>query len=573
VTLANTAVGVPIALSPDGNTLAFTGKTDSVAEGRQLFVRRLDQLQATALPGTEGAHGPFFSPDGRWLAFFTSDKLKKVPVTGGAVVPICDAANARGGTWNDDGTIFFSPGTGNGGLMRVAAVGGTVSALGTLTPGILTQRWPHALPGKTGILYTENRDITDFDTANLVVAPAAGGVSKIVVHGGSQGQYLPSGHLIYLHQGKLFAVRFDLARLEALGQPVPVLDGVMADSATGSATFTIASNGTMAYLPGAVRSQQKPMNWMTRDGKTSTLRATASDWENPNFSPDGQKLAMDISDGKQRDLFVYEWAIDRLTPLTFDPSNESAPVWSPDGKRITFASDRASPGIDNLYSIRADGTGGLERLTDSPATQRPGSWDPHGKFLVFEEAEQTGSSKVKILPMNGDPATGLKPGTPTTFVDLGAGLRRATTPEFSPDGRWIGYRGEDGVYVRPFPGPGGQWRISTTDLSGTGGGVFPRWSATGSQLLFLTGSQVYVTTYTVAGDEFRAGSRELWSPTAYQLFGLKGAPYAVHPDGKRLAILASGQQREEATDDVVFMLNFFDELRRMVSESLVQLRR
>ena len=160
---------------------------------------------------------------------------------------------------------------------------------------------------------------------------------------------------------------------------------------------------------------------------------------------------------------------------------------------------------------------------------------------------------MKILPMNGDPATGLKPGAPTTFVDFGTAFRRGTTPEFSPDGRWIAYRGEDGIYVRPFPGPGGQWKISPD--------IFPRWSMTGSQLFYATGNRIFVVPYSVAGDVFRAGSRESWSTTPYQLLSFKESPYAVHPDGKRLAISAE-QNTPESSDEFVFILNFLDELRR-----------
>ena len=535
----------------------------------QLFVRRLDQLQAVALPGTEGASNPFFSPDGQWLAFFAADKLKKAPVAGGAVVTLCDTRNPRGGTWADDDTIVFSPEVGSAGLMRIAAAGGTPSGLGTLAPGMLTQRWPHALPGARSVLYTEHKDITDFDAANLVVAPIGGGAPKIVVRGGSHGRYLPSGHLVYLHKGRLVAVRFDLARLEAVGQPVPVLDGVAADSNVGVAQWAVSSTGTLVFVPGTAAGQANPIDWMTRDGKTSLLRVTASDWENPVFSPDGQRLAMDISDGKQRDIFLYEWAGDRLTQLTFDPSNERAPAWSPDGKGITFSSDRASPGIGNLYSMKADGTGGLERLTDSPADQRPGSWHPSGKFLVFEQTDRAGSSSVMILPTAGDPSTGLKPGGPTPFVDLGTTARGGLTPSFSPDGRWIAYRGEDGAYVRPFPGPGGQWKVRIDDaIAGAGNpwtsGRFPRWSAAGNELVLLTGSRVVAAPYAVVGDEFRAGTAEPWSPTEYQLFGLRIIPYAVHPDGERLAILARRDRANTATDEIVFIFNFFDELRRLV---------
>jgi TolB protein len=363
-------------------------------------------------------------------------------------------------------------------------------------------------------------------------------------------------------------VRFDLGRRETIGEPVPVLDGFAGDTNSGAALFAVSSTGTLAYIPGALRGQRAPIEWMTHDGQTSVLRAAASDWENPQFSPDGQKLALDISDGRQRDIFVYEWTGDRLTQLTFDPSNERAPVWSPDGKRISFASDRASAGIGNLYSIKADGTGGLERLTDSAADQRPGSWDPSGRFLAFEETSRTGSARVMILPMTGDATTGWEPGTPTVFVDLGTTARqRLLTPSFSPDGRWIAYTGSDGVYVRPFPGPGGQWKVAAVSLaSGAGGLRSPQWSEAAHALLLVTGSQVLAAPYTAVGDEFRAGTAVLWSPTSYQLFGLKSVPYAVHPDGKRLAILPRRPEENPLTHDAVFVFNFFDELRRVAAK-------
>ncbi len=556
--------GTPVAISPDGTVLAFVASRDP-ANGvpKQLFVRRLDQLEATPLAGTDDANHPFFSPDGRSLGFLAHSKLKRVPASGGAVVTLCDAVNPRGATWMDDDTIVFAPVVGSTGLMRIPAAGGSPSSFVERRPGMLTVRWPQALPDGRGVLYTEHTDITDFDSANLVVAPS-GGEPKTVVRGGYGGRYLTSGHLLYVHQGKIMAVRFDLARLEVLGQAVPVIEGAVADTNTGSVQFGVSSTGTLVYVAGAVESQESPIDWMTRDGTVAPLRVTPSIWMNPQFSPDGQKLAMDISDGRQRDLFIYEWAGDRLTQLTFDPSNERAPVWSPDGTRITFASDRARSGIGNLYSIRADGTGDLQRLTDSPLDQRPGSWDPTGRRLVFEEGDLTRSASVMILPMTGDAAAGLKTGRPTVFTEVPfantfASRWMCLSPTYSPDGRWILYRGQGGVYVRSATGAG-MWKVAsgTGDLSG--GGLFPRWSPNGRELLVLTGMRVLVVPYTVSGNEFRAGAPGLWSPTAYQLFGLKDAPYAMHPDGKRLAILAQRAPAVRTSDDVVFVFNFFDEL-------------
>ena len=222
-----TILGASAILSPDGTTLAFVAQQAGEA---RLFIRKLDQLQAAALAGTDGAASPFFSPDGQWLAFFAGGKLKKISVTGGAAVNLCDAPFGRGGTWADDDTILFTPSNApNVTLMRVSAAGGTPAALGTLSQGAVTQRWPQALPGAKAVLYTEHSSTNNWDGATLVVAPLSGGTPKIVVRGGHYGRYVPSGHLIYVQEGRLFAVRFDRDRLETIGQAVPALEGVAAN--------------------------------------------------------------------------------------------------------------------------------------------------------------------------------------------------------------------------------------------------------------------------------------------------------------------------------------------------------
>jgi len=328
-----TTLGASAILSPDGTTLAFvaqqTGQT-------RLFVRKLDQLQAAPLSGTEGAASPFFSPDGQWIAFFAGGKLKKVSTTGGAAVNLCDAEQGRSGTWTDDDTIIFSPtGQADAKLLRVPAAGGTPAIFGTFNAGATTQRWPRAIPGGKGLLYTEHSSRGSFDGANLVVAPLPSGTPRVVVRGGYYGRYVPSGHLIYMKQGTLFAVRFDLDRLEAIGQAVPALDGIATNQLiVGSAQLALSSDGTLVYVPGTAATTANPVEWLTRDGKTSVLRAAKADWANPRFSPDGQKLALDISDGKQSDIWVYETSRDTLTQLTFDSGEDRYPS----GRRTADAS-------------------------------------------------------------------------------------------------------------------------------------------------------------------------------------------------------------------------------------------
>jgi serine/threonine-protein kinase len=555
--------GKALALSPDGTLLAFTARSRERDAVTRVFVRRLEQLDAAPLAGTEGAYNVFFSPDGRFIGFFAGTSLKKIAVDGGAVMTLCEAPNGRGASWGDDGGIVFSQSVGAYGLKRVPSGGGVVEAVGELPAGRLTQRWPEVLPGGRGVIYTEHDDITDFDSASVLVKPSNGG-AKVLVKGGYDGRFLPSGHLVWVQNGKLLGAPFDLERLATTGPPALVLDGFVADTNTGAAQLDVSRSGALAYVPGAVSSQARRIDWLAKDGTVSTLRKTPSAWANPRFSPDGRRLAFDVSDGRQRDLFVYDWSADRLLQLTFEPSDERAPVWSPDGARITFASDRGAPGVANLYSIKADGTGDLVRLTESKADQRPGGWDPSGKVLVYAETPDLRTVSIVTLEPPGAPQTiarvNVNPPVQTSWW-----TRRVVTasPEFSPDGRWIAYRGEGGIFIRAAHGPG-QWKVPTEGTDATGGsGLFPRWSRTSQELVVATGNLILAAPYSVSGDEFRVRAASPWSPGHYQLFGLRDAPYDLHPDGTRVAVVAQQDSVDAATDHVVLVLNFLDELKRL----------
>ena len=561
-------------LSPDGTTLVFCAQ---LANQTQLFIRKLDQLKAAPLAGTGGAVYPFFSPDGKWVAFFAGGQLKKVAVTGGAPVKVADSEIGRGGTWADDDTIVFSPGTAlNTVLHRVPAAGGKPVVFGTLNAGAVTQRWPQALPGAKAVLYTEHSAVVGFDGANIVAAPisadplAKAGPSKVVVPRAYYGRYVPSGlgspkrdereggHLLYIQQGTLFAVPFDPVRLETTGQAVPAIEGLMSSTSSGGAQVDVSREGTVAYLEGPVtNSIANPIDWITRDGKTSVLRKEVSDWQDPRFSPDGQKIALAMFDGKQRNIWVYDWARDNLTQLTFEAGTDVVPVWTPDSKRIVFASDRAKPGgSKNLYVVNTDGTGEVTRLTDSPDDERPASWHPSGKFLAFS-ANRAGNRDLMMLPMETDAAKGWTVGKPTVFLGTPA---QEVAPMFSPDGRFIAYFSTEGggtsfdVYVRPFQGPGSKWRVSTE------GGAWPRWSAKTNELLFQSQStQLWFAPFRMVGDAFLPDKPQLWSATNFRTMGA-ASPYDLHPDGKRVAA-AADQAQNMVQNHVVLMSNFFEYLR------------
>jgi serine/threonine-protein kinase len=552
-----TEFGTAAVLSPDGSVLAFRART-AAGEASQLYVRRLDQLEAAPLAGTEGARNPFFSPDGEWIAFFASGKLKKVAITGGAAVTLCEAPDDRGGTWSEDGSILFTPGAQTG-LWRVSSAGGAAEALATpdQAAGETSYGWPQALPGGESVLFTARRAAANLEAgnrvANLVVQRLPGGPRKIVHRGGYYGRYLPSGHLVYMVEGTLFAAPFDLDRLETTGPPAPVLEGVV--SANG-AQFAFSSRGTLVFVPGVSGVAAVPIQWMDAQGNLTPLLAAAADYRTFRLSPDGRRLAITIVQG-QRDVWVYEWERDTLSRLTFDASDDYDPVWTPNGQRIAFASTRADKVMLNLYWQRADGTGEAERLTESPNSQYPTSWHPSGKFLAFWEVHPQTQFDIMILPLEGDEVSGWKPGKPSVFLNTPFNEGLAA---FSPDGRFLAYNSNESgtyeVYVRPFPGPGGKWQVST------GGGESPVWSRNGKELFYWAAERIWVASYAAQGDSFRAEKPRAWSPGRIP-WRAGSARFDAHPDGKRFAVVAAAEETEVRRDKVVLITNFFDELRRI----------
>jgi serine/threonine-protein kinase len=287
-----------LAVSPDGSLLVFSARNQQGIQ--QLYARRLGELQAAPLAGTTNARDPFFSPDSQWIGFFADSSLKKIAVTGGAAVTLCAAGDDRGGWWAEDGSIVFQPGGSGVGLSRVASGGGMPVPLTKLGAGEVTHRWPQVLPGGTAVLYTAHSSVTGFDDATIVVQPLPNGAPKIVQRGGYYGRYLRSGHLVYMRQGALFAEPFDLARLEPVGPPVPVIEDVSTYTGlsglggqAGSAQAAWTETGTAVYLTGQSEVDEMPIDWMDRTGTVTPLRPTRASWSNPQFSPDGRRLATD----------------------------------------------------------------------------------------------------------------------------------------------------------------------------------------------------------------------------------------------------------------------------------------
>jgi eukaryotic-like serine/threonine-protein kinase len=553
---------VPFALSPDGALLVFAARGNGKA---QLQVRRLDQLTATPLNGTEEASTPFFSPDAQWVAFFADAKLKKVPVTGGVVVTLADAPDPRGGWWAEDGTIVFAPHN-RMGLMRVSSVGGPALPVTTLTDGEITHRYPQVLPGSKAVLYTASTEVIIGTGSTLVVQPLPSGERTIVQRGGYFGRYVASGHIVYMHDDTLFAMPFDLRRSKVTGPAASTLDRIKSDVSRGSAQLGLSQTGAMAYIPGRNTFDARPIAWVDRTGTLAALRAEPADWYDAEFSPDGRRIAMAIRGAGQNDIWVHDWSRGTLTRVTSETTNEESPVWTPDGAGLVYRSFRSStdPHGNTIFWKRSDGTGDAQVLVHSEAALKPGSWHPNKRLLAYVATMAGTGDDVMILPVEGDEIGGWKAGTPAAFVSSAA---RERAPTFSPDGRWLSYTsnesGQDEVYVRPFPGPGARVMVSST------GGHTSSWSRARPEMVFTAPALDYtqvlmVARYRVENDSFLVDKPRLWAERGATVRTLLGSRmYALHPDGRRVAIAPPSDEETGARTHLTFVLNVFDELRHV----------
>jgi Tol biopolymer transport system component len=538
-----TQAGPATILSPDGTRIVYVSQN-------RLFTRRLDQPRAAELGSTDGAFAPFFSPDGQWVAFFAGNKLKKVSVEGGTSVTMCDAPNGRGGAWGEDGNIIAAL-TSTTNLSRIPSSGGTPVALTELAAGEATHRWPQVLPGNKAVLFMSNSVNTAFDGASIEVLSLADHRRKTLVKGALFARYLPSGHLVYVSRGTLFAAAFDLDRLELLGTPTPVLEEVFYSFNYGFAQFDFSRNGTFVYQSGSgFGDQLVTVQWLDAAGMMQPVLVKPGGYQRPRVSPDGNRLSLMLGG----DAWVYEPQRDTMTRVTFNAGITGSPIWSSDGRFLVYG---ASGG---MYWTRSDGASKPQPLSQTKYVQGPNSFAPDGTRLAFQEVSPETGYDLNTMPLETDTA-GLRPGKPEPFLKTPANERNG---EFSPDGRWLAYTSDESgtyqIYVRSFPDKGGKWQISNN------GGLFPKFAGNGRNLFYRTDdNQVMVAAYTVKDDAFVAEKPRVWSDKRMVNIGMF-PNYDVAPDGKRIVAVmpADDPQARQTESHVIFLENFFDELRRRV---------
>ena len=489
--LSISAASGTVAISPDGQRIAYITAGAGVS---QLHVRSVDQLTPATLVSGGVSFDPFFSPDGEWVAFFdlSSRALKRVSVNGGPVLTIAILpGNLRGASWGSDDTIIFGTLSSDNGLWRVPAGGGDPEPLTTPDPaqGEQNHLWPEILPGGRAVLFTIIA--SPIENSLIAVRLLETGEQKVVVRGGSQPRYVPTGHLVYGVAGTLWAVGFDLEHLETIGDPVPVLDGVLTGG-FGTIFFRVSENGSLVYVP-AGATPRPTLGWVNREGQMTPLIEGEAIYGTPRLSPDGTRVAFGmLRESGEPDIWIRELERGSDTRLTVEGVN-LYPAWTPDGATVTFGSDRA--GDFDLYSKRADLSGEAERLATTASDSIPGSWSPDGQTLVYYEVNLSGTARdIWTLLLGGDPA----PFLVTAFNER--------APRLSPNGHWLAYvsdqAGEDRVYVRPFPEGGRVIPIST------GGGTEPVWSRDGRELFYRDGNQLLVVDVDVE-TEFTVGTSQV----------------------------------------------------------------
>lgn len=568
-----------IAIAPDGNSVIFSALNPGVSLNPRilsssrslyppgsffkLYRRSLDQSESLPIPGTDGALGPFFSPDGQWVGFWADGKLKKVSLSGGPPFTICDAPTPGsrglwGATWSSIDTIVFAAYAQD--LMQVAAKGGTPHVLlpRDLAKGELYST-PQFLPDSNALLYTVRT--SENWTEAQIVARLDTGEKRVLIQGGADARYVPTGHLLYMQNAVLMAVPFDARRVQLAGAPVAMLDGVMQainrpnpGYETGMGQFAASASGTLIYATGGIHPPYlKTLLRVDRNGKEAELNTPKGVYGAPRVSPDGDKVAVSKSLEASR---VHDiWVLDLLTGHgTRVISEENMwPLWSPDGRRLLM---QGGPGRTQILSITADGSGAPGVILTGKGRVVPASWSPDGKLAYLENRD--GKYQIFIRPMSREVAS--EPFSDSKFTYQEA--------QFSPDGHWMAYftneTGRNEVWVRAFPGPGEKYPISGP------GGFSPVWARDQSELFYMdyerSGHVGMMAVHIAPGARFKFGQpRRLFEGDYETEVPLRS--YDVTPDGQHFIMLRNEPLPDQRVTKLTVVLNWFDELRRRAPAS------
>ena len=525
------AGGGVLALSPDGRRLVYS--TGSPTHD-QLFVRDLDEFESKPIAGSERAVTATFSPDGQWVAFVADRRLKRVALSGGAPRTVHETVDEPGISWTSDQSILFNPGTATG-IWRVSADGGDAQVLTTSGAHDNMHRFPELLPNGRGVLYAAQGGVSD---DQVFVQSLATHQSRLLAKG-SAPHYVPTGHLVYVDAGTLYAVRFDQDRMETVGSPKAVVEGIRQTS-SGASLISFSQTGTMVYVAAAAGPRANELVWVDRDGHEQSTGATGKPYAQPRLSPDGRYVVTSLR-GDAEDLWLYDLARGASSRLTAKGSS-SFPVWSPDGRRLAL-----SVGRNDIYVRLLDASAPDQRLVTGDVPNYPFSWSPDGRTLAYVTVNATTLQDIWAVTLDDRKA---QPVFASPF--------REGAPVFSPDGRWIAYvsdeSGRNEIYVAPFPGPGEKTAVSTD------GGSEPVWPR-GGKILFYRNGDAMIAVEIGTSPTLSVGKPRIVFKKPYERSIALWPNYDAAPDGLRL-LMVKGNDAAAAPSFVNIVLNWALELRK-----------
>jgi serine/threonine-protein kinase len=537
-----------LALSPDGTTLAYVAVDEGVA---RLYLRRRDQVEARAVPGSEGASNPVFSPDGRWIAFFSDNQLRKSSIDGSAI-GLARVSDPRGLAWIDAANILYSPEPAVG-LFRVAISGGEPAEVTHLEDKAQerTHRWPDVLPGGAAALFVVGTmgNPDNYDTATLEAVDLKTGKRKVVLQGAAMARFVTPDSLVYARAGTLYGIRFDPKTLETHGTPVSLVQGVAVDTPTGATHFACAGDGTLAYITGSDQSGLT-IFWVDREGHAQPLGLPPGLYNDLRLSPDRTRMALAVGSTGSSDIWVYDFARTTFTRLTFTGVN-GTPIWSRDGRFILYADISPTGKLTKILRVPADGSRPPEQVVEVPARAYLGPMTPDGNAVIAVCNDSHGKSNVMRIPL----VPGREP-TPIAATEWDE-----YNPTLSPDGRYVAYQsndtGRDDIYVRDVGGAGSRWQVSTS------GGEEPSWSADGTEMYYRSEDRMMVVPVQTRGT-FSMGVPHLLFTGVFQMRSDTGISYDVDSAHKRFLMIRLPSDGG-ADSGLHVVLNWHDELERLLS--------
>lgn len=553
-----------MAISSDGRFLVYSAIRENPGpqDKSQLYLRRTDELEAKPIAGTEGGISPFLSPDDRWIGFWADHKLMKVSTEGGSPVALPATLSDRvqlccaAGSWGPDNKIVFAHGV-YARLSMISADGGSPEILTApdKSKGEFSHRLPHWLPDGKGVLFTIMREWFD-DHPRVAVLELKTRKWLVLLEDAADARYVSTGHLVFLRQGTLMCVPFNLERREIASQPVPAVGNVMqalnvgGGMNSGAGQFSVSNSGWLVYATGGINPQRHDsLVWVDMKGQATLITSFKAAFWAPRLSPDGQRVAY-ITFGKEWHAWIYDLSRGTARQLTRE-GKADFPVWTRDGKRLVFKGWEA--GLEaNLYWQPVDGSSAAERLTTSDNHQVPGSISPDGATVAFVERHPGDLWDIQLLDLKSRRVTSFLNSNTIQFY-----------PEYSPDGHWMAYTssesGRQEIYVRPFPGPGGEVQVSSE------GGREPLWSRNGKQLFYVGGAkedEYWVADVRTDGSFSSSTPRLLFKSDQFP----RASPtrtWDISLDGQRFLMVKFGEQKTQPVTELILVQNWFEELKRL----------